>query len=107
MLPSWLDLMATWLLGCHSLPPTLGSLPACSGRYHDGHTRCDGAEAATLCRGFVEATYTYASSARYFLTEQLSTSSPYVNGDAYCLRLSLSPTGCPISPISPINWLPR
>lgn len=35
-------------------------LPELFGRYHDGHTRCDGPTAQTRCRGFLEATYTYA-----------------------------------------------
>ena len=36
---------------------SLGQLPELQGRYHDGHTRCDGPSAgAPHCRGYLEAT---------------------------------------------------
>ena len=38
----------------------LRQTPDLSGRYHDGHTRCDGPMGAA-CRGFLEATYTYVA----------------------------------------------
>jgi len=53
-----------------------GQLPELSGRYHDGHTRCDGPTGAE-CRGFLEATYTYRDAARWFLNHQPSTEPPY------------------------------
>ncbi|KAL1523831.1 hypothetical protein AB1Y20_018752 [Prymnesium parvum] len=53
-----------------------GQLPEFSGRYHDGHTRCDGSKGAE-CRGFLEATYTYNLPARWFLNHQLNTDPPY------------------------------
>ena len=52
--------------------------PELFGRYHDGHTRCDGATARTKCRGFLEATYTYADNARWFLNHQPSLDPPYI-----------------------------
>ena len=42
----------------------LKQLPDLSGRYHDGHTRCDG-PAGAACRGFLEATYTYSMVSAY------------------------------------------
>ena len=54
----------------------LKQLPALSGRYHDGHTRCDGPDDAP-CRGYLEATYTYATGARWFLNHQPSGDPPY------------------------------
>jgi len=50
--------------------------PDLSGRYHDGHTRCDG-PAGAPCRGFLEATYTYRDQARWFLAHQPHTEQPY------------------------------
>lgn len=59
----------------------LRQLPDLSGRYHDGHTRCDGAataaDAHTHCRGFLEATYTYGQAARWFVNQELQTDPPY------------------------------
>ena len=49
---------------------------ALSLRYHDGHTRCDG-PAGSSCRGYLEATYTYAMGARYFLNHEPSGEPPY------------------------------
>ena len=54
----------------------LRQLPDLSGRYHDGHTRCDG-PGHTQCRGFLEATYTYAMGARFFLNHEPSAEPPY------------------------------
>jgi len=55
---------------------TLTQLPSLAGRYHDGHTRCDGPPAAE-CRGYLEAEYTYATAARFFLNHQLNAELPY------------------------------
>ena len=69
--------------GAFGVPPfnstgvQVGQLPDLAGRYHDGHTRCDGTTEGTRCRGFLEATYTYGDNARFFLTEMLHTDSPY------------------------------
>jgi len=54
-----------------------GQLPELSGRYHDGHTRCDGPQGAE-CRGFLEATYTYRDAARWFLNHNPSAEPPFV-----------------------------
>jgi len=54
-------------------------LPELFGRYHDGHTRCDGATPHTRCRGFLEATYTYAENARWFLNHEPSVDPPYTS----------------------------
>ena len=54
----------------------LTQLPTLSGRYHDGHTRCDG-PADAECRGYLEATYTYATGARFFLNHEPSAEPPY------------------------------
>ena len=58
-----------------------GQVPDLSGRYHDGHTRCDGSTPSLRCRGFLEATYTYADSARWFLNHQLRSNPPYTRLD--------------------------
>jgi len=54
----------------------LTQLPDLSGRYHDGHTRCSSSPQAA-CRGFLEATYTYANAARFFLTHEPNNEPPY------------------------------
>jgi hypothetical protein len=54
----------------------LRQLPDLSGRYHDGDTRCDGPPSAP-CRGFLEATYTYAMGARWFLNHEPRADPPY------------------------------
>ena len=56
----------------------LGQLPELSGRYHDGHTRCDGPSGGfARCRGYLEATYTYGMGARFFLNHEPRTEPPY------------------------------
>jgi len=56
----------------------LTQLPALQGRYHDGHTRCDGPPAAR-CRGYLEATYTYGLNARFFLNHEPSADPPFTH----------------------------
>ena len=57
----------------------LRQLPDLSGRYHDGHTRCDGPSAQSRCRGYLEATYTYAMGARFFLNHEPRSEPPYTD----------------------------
>jgi hypothetical protein len=61
----------------HNTTATTTALdPQLAGRYHDGHTRCDG-PAGAECRGFLEATYIYQDRARWFLNYQPSSDPPY------------------------------